>query len=479
MDSTRTKTESHEAVDDPDRLARHFLFQRHSHHTGAHTLIYWRQDWLRWDGAGYYATLEDELRAAVHAEVKAEFDRHNQAALKHWAAKGKSDHGKKPTAIKVTRGTITNVVDALQKMVILDSSVEPPAWIGGHRMGPRNLIAMKNGLLDLDKYFAGKADCLRENSPEFFTQVSLPYCFLPGAHCPTWLRVLSHNLEGDAQRIAITQEWAGLNLVPDTSYHKFFVGEGDGANGKSAYCAGLMAMVGQRNCSHVPMEIFGERFALWPTVGKLANIAAECSEADRVAEAMLKSFVSGDTLQIDRKNKTILNNAPTARLTFMANNRPRFHDRSSGLWRRMILMPFRVTIGDDERIDGMDKPEWWMAKGEVEGMFLWALEGLKRLRQQRRFTRSEVCEEAAAGYRLESNPAQQFLDEKCQADPEHKVVSATLYDGYQRWAKANGYSPLSAGKFGGEVARAFPKMRRAQEERIWHYFGVRFNQFGE
>jgi hypothetical protein len=54
-----------------------------------------------------------------------------------------------------------------------------------------------------------------------------------------------------------------------------------------------------------------------------------------------------------------------------------------------------------------------------------------------------------------------------------------LYDGYQRWARANGYSPLSAGKFGGEVKRAFPKMRRGQEERIWHYFGVKFNQFGD
>ena len=479
MDSTRTRTEANEAVDDPDRLARLFLAKRYTHRKGGPTLIYWRQDWLRWDGAGYYETFADELRAAIHAEVKAEFDRHNQLALEQWAAKAKPDDAKKPTAIKVTRGTITNVVDALQKIVILDSTVEPPAFIGACRFRMHNLIAMQNGVLDLGIYFAGRPNCLRESSPKYFTQVSLPYSYIPGARCPTWLDVLSHNLEGDAQRIAIAQEWAGLNLVPDTSFHKFFVGEGDGANGKSAYCAGLMAMVGQRNCSHVPLEIFGERFALWPTIGKLANIAAECSEADRIAEAVLKSFVSGDTLQIDRKNKTILNNAATARLTFMANNRPRFHDRSSGLWRRMILMPFRVTIGDEERIDGMDKPEWWRAKGELEGMFLWALEGLKRLRRHRRFTRSDVCEEAAAGYRLESNPACQFLDDKCEADPEGKVVSATLYDGYQRWAKANGYSPLSAGKFGGEVKRAFPKMRRGQEERIWHYFGVRFNQFGD
>ena len=52
MDSTRTKTEANEAVDDPDRLARLVLSKRHTHRTGAHTLIYWRQDWLRWDGAG-------------------------------------------------------------------------------------------------------------------------------------------------------------------------------------------------------------------------------------------------------------------------------------------------------------------------------------------------------------------------------------------------------------------------------------------
>lgn len=378
------------------------------------------------------------------------------------------------------RGLITNVLDAIQSMTILPSSTDPQTWINGNSSERRNLIALRNGLLDLDAYFAGSTDCLLKASPDWFTLTSMPYSFSPGAKCPTWMRVLERNFEGDKERLAIAQEWAGLNLIPETKYHRFLVGEGDGSNGKSVYCAGLQAIVGIQNCSHVPLEIFGECFSLWPTVGKLANIAAECSEADRIAEAILKSFVSGDPLQIDRKNKTPLKHCkPTARLTFMANNRPRFHDRSSGLWRRMILMPFRVTIGDGERIDGLDKAEWWAQHGEVEGMFLWAIEGLKRLRQQGTFTRSAVCEEAAAGYRLESNPARQFLDDRCDADPDGKVVAAVLYESYQRWAKTNGYSPLSNGKFGGEVKRAFPKMRRGQENRVWHYLGVRFDQFAE
>src|SRR6516164_478978 len=161
MDSTRTRTEANEAVDDPDRLARLFLAKRYTHRKGGPTLIYWRQDWLRWDGAGYYETFADELRAAIHAEVKAEFDRHNQLALEQWAAKAKPDDAKKPTAIKVTRGTITNVVDALQKIVILDSRVEPPAFIGACRFRMHNLIAMQNGVLDLGIYFAGRPNCLR------------------------------------------------------------------------------------------------------------------------------------------------------------------------------------------------------------------------------------------------------------------------------------------------------------------------------
>ena len=60
--------------------------------------------------------------------------------------------------------------------------------------------------------------------------------------------------------------------------------EGEGSNGKSVFLAALQAMIGQENCSFVGLELFGVQFMLTETLGKLLNVAAECSEMDMVSE---------------------------------------------------------------------------------------------------------------------------------------------------------------------------------------------------
>jgi hypothetical protein len=43
----------------------------------------------------------------------------------------------------------------------------------------------------------------------------------------------------------------------------------------------------------------------------------------------------------DRKGILGVMRYPSARLILATNNRPRFRDRSMGIWRRMLLLPFR------------------------------------------------------------------------------------------------------------------------------------------
>jgi putative DNA primase/helicase len=121
------------------------------------------------------------------------------------------------------------------------------------------------------------------------------------AQCPTWLKFLDEVLERDIERISLLQEWFGYCLTPDTSQHKFMILEGEGANGKSIVCEVLTALLGKENVSNVPLEMFGERFQLTPTIGKLANIASEVGEIKSVAEGHLKQFTSGDKMYFDRK----------------------------------------------------------------------------------------------------------------------------------------------------------------------------------
>jgi putative DNA primase/helicase len=394
-----------------------------------------------------------------------------------------------PQVQKVTKTLVTNTIDAMASMTVISSSTDQMTWIGNSGRERRPYVALQNGILDLEKALADNEDddestCMVPHSPDWFSSICLPYSFDLHAECPRWEAFLEKNLEMDPERIKVLQEWAGYLLLPDTGEQKFLVLEGEGSNGKSVYCAAMTAMLGADNCSHIPLELFADRFAKTQTLGKLVNISADVGELDKVAEGYLKSFTSGDVMYFDRKGVPGVDCTPTARLMLACNNRPRFSDRSSGVWRRMLLIPWRIEITRAERIRNMDKPWWWEQSGELPGIFNWALLGLHRLRQQTGFSDSSLSTEALEDYRLESNPARAFLKEhleECNSeltDNPKGIRSQYLYRLYKAWAENGNYRPLGERVFGKEVKRTFPTCGHhrggVRSDRYWFYQNIKF-----
>src|SRR5262249_9616213 len=155
---------------------------------------------------------------------------------------------------------------------------------------------------------------------------------------------------------------------------------GEGGNGKSVVLAVLRAMLGADNIATVPLESFGQRFAMAQTLGKLANVCPQGGGIDRTAEGVLKSYIAGDQMFFEKKGKDGCSAPPTARLVIGTNNVPRFLDKTEGMWRRLNLMPMNVRIPKEERKAGMDKESYWARSGELPGILNWALAGLRRLR---------------------------------------------------------------------------------------------------
>lgn len=378
-------------------------------------------------------------------------------------------------ATRLTKAVVSNILACIEAQTELPSDTAFNTWIGD---GPRqrNLLAVENGIIDIDALLADREPVLLPHSANWFSTVCLPYQFDPDAACVRWEAFLDEVQEGDDERIAILQEWFGYCLTRDTSAQRFLMLEGEGANGKSVVMTVLRAMLGSDNCSAVPLELFGDKFRLHSTLGKLANIAAEVGELDRTAEGFLKSFTAGDSMQFEQKFKPPVESVPTARLVLSANNRPRFHDRSGGLWRRMILVPFNVTIPPERQIPGMATADWWREQGELPGILSWALQGLVRLREQGRFTESATVTDAVDEYRRESNPARTFLTETYRHDPTGWVTVDEVYAAYGEWCLKNGYQRFGQAQFGREVKRAFPNSNRTRPyiegTRAYVYSGI-------
>lgn len=444
-----------EHQDDPHRLARINLHQYAMHSDGA-TLAFWRSEWYSWKRTRYRKIGRDEFRAKLSRAIKKEFDRQHLEDL----ASQKDEV--KPVQ-KISRTLINDVVAATESLCVIPEHVEMGTWIDGNVREKRNYISFQNGILDIESLFSDEENvALLEHSPKWFSNVALPYSFDPSAECPTWFGFLRKNLEDDIERINVLQEWAGYLLTADTGHQMFLVLEGEGANGKSVYCAAIEAMLGKENCAHVSLEVFGDRFSRTQTLGKLVNISSDAGEIDKMSEGHIKSFVGGETMYFDRKGVAGLDAHPTARLMIACNNRPRFTDRSSGMYRRMKVIPWNVQIPIEDRVRNMDKPWWWEGSGELPGVFRWALAGLKRLRDQGGFSHCAAADAALEEYQDDMNPARVFLNEQYQAG-EGSVPITEIYDRYKKWAKANGNHPLASNSFGREVRRTFKSVEKVRK----------------
>lgn len=439
-----------EAEGDPDRLAR-VVLRAYQHDDGLR-LRYWQGEWLRWEDGRYLRTPVKEMAARIWSLVKEEFDRLYHEKL----AEGK-DREEPLVAKSVSTSLVTNVMAALASRTVLSTGpeVDLPYWIDGRRLG-RDFFAMQNGILDLDALLADRDDVLLPRSPQWLSLARAPYAFDPAADCPRWKETLRVNLQGDEANLARLQEFAGYLLTWNTDAQSFLLVEGEGANGKSVFLAGIRAMLGSENCSSLSLEDFGRQFMLQMMLGKLANISGDSGEIDRADEGKLKTLTDGTLQAFDRKNLDPIAVRPTARLLFAVNRRPNFVDSSDAVWRRMEIVPFTRRVEEHEKVLGMDKPQWWYEAGEAPGILNWAIQGLARWRQQRGFTRSAEGERRKQAYRISNNPTLAYLSEFCQADPEAATVKAELYREYCQWCKESNCHPLGRHRFYEEVGKKFP-----------------------
>src|SRR5262249_5223852 len=155
------------------------------------------------------------------------------------------------------------------------------------------------------------------------------------------------------------------------------------------------------------------------------------------------------------KYKQAFTARPTTPLGIATNNMPRFSDKSDGLWRRMLLLPFVGPNSGRNAVQGMDQGERWKNSGELPRLFHWAIAGLIDLRNEGGFTIPQSCKAAVDGVRLECNPTRIFLQEGYREVVDGHVFKQLMYRQYTEWCKDRNYKPFADGSFGKEVRRVF------------------------
>ncbi|MES2192173.1 MAG: phage/plasmid primase, P4 family [Pseudomonadota bacterium] len=324
----------------------------------------------------------------------------------------------------------------------------------------QSFICMQNGALNTATFN------LEAHSPDHGLVNALDIEWNPGTQCPRWLEFLDEIFTADGdkpQKIGFLQQWFGYCLTPDVSQHKFVWMVGAGGNGKSVLLSVLEALVGTKNVGHAQMERFESGAVRAELEGKLLNISSEMSATATISDGYLKKITGGDPIEAERKFKQPHTFKPTVKLIAATNNLPRLLDNSEGFARRAVILSFNRKFTQLE----MDPTLSNKLMNELPGIAVWAIQGLKNLRENQKFDIPASAMEALKQYREDSDPVATFIKDCLQPSKEKGYPPIAVYGGYCEWVKERGFHALSIVGFGRRLADYGFERHRSAGKDYW------------
>ena len=277
------------------------------------------------------------------------------------------------------------------------------------------------------------------------------------------------------------QEFIGYCLIPSNKGQRMMVIKGNGGEGKSQIGAVLGQMLGSSMKDGSIGKISENRFAR----ADLEHILL-CVDDDMRMEALrqtnyVKSIVTAQgKMDLERKGKQSYQGWMCARLLAFSNgDLQALYDRSDGFYRRQLVLTTK-----EKPAGRMDDPDLAQKmKAEVEGIFLWAFEGLQRLVANNfKFTESERTKTNRESVKRDNNNIFDFMESEgyIRLKADASISSKELYEIYRMWCEENSLPPLKSRSFSDSVVANLSrynlehtnKITNSAGRRVWGFMGI-------
>lgn len=327
--------------------------------------------------------------------------------------------------------------------MIRDLSTLP---VGRRLNDHEDLICLRSGMFNL------RDGSLTPHVKDLFATYMLPIDFEPRniPDCPTFKACLDQWI-GDKAVIRELQKFMGYCLTRETRYEKMLLLYGPGGDGKSTFMNILRELVGENNCSHIPMGRLEDQFYLSRLVDKLINMSTEI-EAKAMQSQEIKAIVSGDPISASFKNQTPFDFVPFCKLIYSTNRLPKMLDNSDGYFRKIMIIKFegQFVRGGTADIFLKDK-----LLNELPGIFAFALMGLADLRKEG-FRETASMQATLNEYKTINNNVLYFIQQHVVEDPkgkELKTGTGCVYEEYTKRCRSWNLMPLGEPHFHRELTR--------------------------
>ena len=324
------------------------------------------------------------------------------------------------------------------------------------------LLNCANGVLDL------RTGQLGPHRKEDYLTKMVQVEFNEKAAYPQWLAFLDKIMNGNADLIGFLQRATGYSLTGDNSEQCLFILFGSGANGKSTFLRTVGFLTGDYGQQTATETLLVKQKGAIPNdIARLKGArfitASEAEAEQRLAESLIKQMTGNDIISARFLHQEWFDFEPTYKIFLGTNHKPVIKGTDYAIWRRIRLIPFEVTIPEQER----DRMLLNKLKKELPGILAWAVKGCLDWQKHGLGLPPEV-EKATAEYRNEMDIVCDFLTECCEKGHAYKVLTKDLYKAYKDWCEINGDSLLSKKAFGIALSdKGFTPNRLSKGLRGW------------
>lgn len=379
--------------------------------------------WFVWDGKRWAKSENGEIIILAHEVVKSIY-----AEVSNCTGDDKRRSLAKHALRSEGRRDVENMLEC----------AKPYLFVGIDQLDQHPMLFnCRNGIVDLSN-----GDLIEHDRKYLLTKMA-DVDYDQNAKCPAFENFLKIITGGDQDLEFFLQRSVGYSLTGRTDEHCLFFLYGTGKNGKSTFVETMRRLMGdysQRTDIEAIMQTFGGRGGgASPYIAALKGarfvVGSEMPEGRRLNESLVKDLTGGDAIVARNLYSPPFTFYPTYKLWLYGNYKPKVVGTDEGFWRRIRIIPFKVTIPKEiQRPMSEVMAEF---EKELSGILTWAVYGCL-LWQTNGLQMPDAVKEATISYRGEQDLVQQFIEECCEMQMAFSVNKKDLFNAWRTWCENAG-----------------------------------------
>jgi len=324
----------------------------------------------------------------------------------------------------------------------------------------------QNGTLDL------RTGELHPHRREHLITKLIPIEYDADAQCPQFLEFLYTIMGRNTDLVSYLKRIFGYALTGTTIEQCIFIFFGIGGNGKTT----LLEIIRKVLADYAKNAEFDSFiYRLNSTIrNDLARLCGSrfvtASEPERnvtLSESLVKQITGGEPITVRLLHKEYFEFFPTFKVFFAVNKKPNIIGADTGIWRRIRLIPFNVTISENQR----DKNLLEKLQKELPGILSWAVEGCMEWQREGLQEPKEVLEETNY-YKYIMDDFADYIADQCIVGPTEYVGTKELFQNYTNWSNYKKLKSIGKKEFNEKIKERGYTQKRDSKTQGWKWSGI-------